>query len=147
MTTPVVLQEAKMVTGRLRRDGDRYLAAVDDQGGSADAYYPIVASRVETLLNEDDEEDRPTEHALVRTMELLSSAHCLVPIPRASVATTVERGIHVYWKRPDRLLKLSIPAQGSESTFIYHEHGQEHAAERHVSPQVLADWLRWFNNA
>jgi hypothetical protein len=118
MATPVVLQEAKIVTGRLRGDGDRYLAVMDDQGGSADDHYPISASGVEALLNEDDEEDRPTEHALVRAMELLSSAHCLAPIPRASVATTVERGIHVYRKRPDRLIRLSVPAQGSEASFI-----------------------------
>lgn len=72
--------------------------SVDDQGTGVDDNFSVVASRVETLLQEGDEEDRQTEHALATTMELLRETHSLVSFPRATVATTVERGIHVYWR-------------------------------------------------
>ncbi len=112
-----------------------------------DDHFDTNVSRLVKLLREDDAEDRPTPYAFEQALHLLMDIRHAVngPFPRASVATAADQGIHVYWKRPDRYIKLSIPARSHETGYIYHEQGQEFGVEG-LSPQTLAKWTRWLTN-
>lgn len=122
-----------------------------DASATGDAF-DLVLSCVAQLPQEDGEDDPeggPTEHAIGTAVRLLAEARPLVagPFPRASTATTEERGIHVYWRKPNRTLQLSVPAGEQGTGFVYHREGQHYASERNVSAPLLAEWIRWFNNA
>jgi len=120
-----------------------------DVAGNAD--FALVVSRVAELQHQDEEDEigGATEYAVKTTLRLLTDTAPLAgaAFSRASASTTVERGVHVYWKRAGRTLQLSIPSSESGAAFIYHRHGQEYAVETNISAHMLANWLYWFNNA
>jgi hypothetical protein len=110
--------------------------------------FNTVLSRVNALPHEDDE-DGPTTYALEETLALLDDARPLVgaAFPRATASTTIDGGIDVYWKRPDRYLQLSIPASRNGARFIYHDDGQAKGVAEDPRPASLARWIRWFLGA
>lgn len=119
--------------------GIRHGASLD-----AAAEFAVVLSRV-AELDDIDDGDGPTEHALASTVKLLSAVRPLVGAVflRASASTTDAGGIHVYWERPGRTVLLSVPPASNEVSFIYHRDRDGYAADKDVTPQSLAHWLRW----
>jgi len=126
------------------------------EGGSSTATasdsFDLIVSRIAGLMREDDEnseESRPTQHALTLAMHILSAARPLLVggFPRASVAATSEGGIHVYWKRPNRIVQMSAPATDATPGFIYHDDGNSHGTDRGLSAEALAHWICWLGDA
>jgi hypothetical protein len=111
--------------------------------------YQTVLARLQALLQEKEEDEygvlRPTKSAFDLAMHLICEAksHMKIPFPRASVATDTEGGIHFYWKRPNREVRLAVPADETGSLHIYHREESETDLDTNVSGASLAQWLTW----
>jgi hypothetical protein len=114
----------------------------------SDTNLEAVLERLDRLVQEAEEEDDvlPTDYALAETRRLLRAAFPLVrsTFPRA-VATSDGRGwIYLYWRKPDRMVQLTVHADSGWPPSIYHSDGDTYDVEPNVTPARVAHWLNWF---
>lgn len=101
---------------------------------------------------EDEDEIPPTDYALTETLKLLFEAreHLMIywkdyKFPQASVCSTDEGGINVYWRKQGITVQLSVPAAPEGNLFLYHRENDNYRLDRsQVNGRHLADLLRWF---
>jgi len=114
--------------------------------------YHLTCSRVLALLEEEGEgEDQLSESAFVTALRLLRTARRLLegPFPRGTASAPPDGGVHVYWQQGPRHITLAtFPLTSSESPrpSLYHDDGEQHAAEPVTSGRDVAKWLRWLRD-
>lgn len=110
----------------------------------------LIGQLVELRQAEESDEYgtlRATEAAYGLACSLLIDAAIIAAlegrrqIPHANVSTNSEGGVRIEWVRPTHSVHLAIPATSDRPAYIYHEVGNEYAAEP-VSPERLAYRLR-----
>ena len=110
-----------------------------------------VLKRLDGLVQEAEEEEDtpPTAYALAETRRLLRAAFPLVwsTFSRAAATSDGRGWIHLYWRKPDRMVQLTVHADAGRSPSIYHSAGDVYDVEPNVTAQRLAHWLDWFADA
>jgi hypothetical protein len=111
-----------------------------------------VAAKLIALLEGEERDDygilRPSLFAFRRTFHLIYNAALQLRehFPAAAVSTDSEGGIRVQWIRPERQVRLIVPAAEGGQQYIYHQVGSEYAVEEDVNLQRLLFWLDWFDD-
>lgn len=112
----------------------------------------ITLSRLQALLNEEDEDDygiaKPSAYAYGTALALVSEAVRLMAsaFTRASASTDDKGGIRLTWLRPNAEVRLVCAHQSDKPTYLYHETDDEYEVEHNVSALTVAHWLNWLNN-
>jgi len=126
--------------------------SIGDPSGFADT---LVQIRELATGDQSDEYGllRPTTYAQQRTLELLSQSFFIVVaglasegqrcsrFPHGAVTTDDQGGLRIEWAEGDRAVHLVVPSEPDGQSYIYHEMGQDYAAEKRVSGTALAQWL------
>jgi hypothetical protein len=122
------------------------------QGGAAvssDAVtsidYVITLRRIEELLREENEDDRPSDYAygVVLKVLLVAARELSLKFPRASVSVGPNRGLRVTWSRGPKEVRLICGGSAANRSYIYSESGSQHGVEFIVDGRQLAQHLRW----
>jgi hypothetical protein len=113
--------------------------------GLLDVRTRLAITRLWELLNNDEDEVKPSNYAFSIVWNLLLSAARRLSggLPNCVVYTDDEGGIRCEWKQAPRQVRLVIPARSHGRHYIYHEEGDHYSVEETVSPETLAIWLRW----
>lgn len=108
----------------------------------------ITLKRLINLIRDDEyDEDYlpPTRFAFNRAQLLLDSARPLLQgnVPLGSLAADGAGGIRIDWLSVDKEVRLVLPGKEQGRQYIYHQQGEEYAAEHTVNAEFLAYWLNW----
>lgn len=111
--------------------------------------FVITLSRIEALRAEEEEDDRPSEHAYNMAVQLLREAaqELKMDFPRASASVGPGRGLRITWSSGTREIRLICGGSPTKKTYIYRESGSEHAVDYSVNGSWLAQYLRWVLHA
>jgi hypothetical protein len=105
-------------------------------------------ARLLQLSEEDaDEEDQvfPTSYAYHAALALLLDTQRQIgDLPRPSVTADETGGIRVQWIRPERQVRLVVPAEKGGRHYLYFETEKDYDLEDNPSPMRLAERLQWF---
>jgi hypothetical protein len=115
----------------------------------------VTLKRLIALLEEDETDDygilQPSQTAFKLAMRLIVEAYELLGenFPRASVSTDEKGSIRLTWSKlePECAVRLICPADNDQEAYLYHELGDTYAVEQSVTSSVLAQWLKWLNQA
>jgi hypothetical protein len=107
--------------------------------------YVITLGRVDDLKSEEDEEDRPSDHAHGRALKVLAETarELGLDFPRASVSVGPNRGLRITWSRGYGEVRLVCGGNAANKSYIYSESGSQHGVEYVVDGKRLAQHLRW----
>lgn len=104
--------------------------------------------QLDALTHSDDYDDdfqAPTPGAVARMRAFLEGASGSLEIafPSGTICADGAGGLRVEWIRPDRELRLVVSRTQEGRSYLYHEQGDDYAAD--YSPDVikLGEWLRW----
>ena len=126
-------------------------AATVVRSSPSDANLDVVLERVTSLVQEAEEDEvvPPSDHAVTETCRLLRAAFPLVrsAFPKASATSDGRGWIHLYWRKPERMVQLTVTGDPNQPAYIYHSAGDDYRTERDVTPRRLAYWLDWFADA
>jgi hypothetical protein len=110
-----------------------------------------VTERLEALRNEEDEDgyiNRPTEHALQITLDLLQSAYPLVGagLPRPIITPDGLGGIRIEWRQGGEDIRLVCPAEPTGRLYIYYNLVDEsnpgaRGLDENIDHRATAYWL------
>lgn len=117
--------------------------------------YSLVVNRIfELLETEEDEDDDdygaviPTQHALDRTLTLLSNTYEILrttfPVSVASVSP--DGGIRVQWMHPKFSVRLIIPESKDKKEYIFFE-DEENYETQDASAELLSKKLLWLQRS
>ncbi len=132
--------------------GTDWIAFVDPSG------FADIVREIGELASGDESDEygvlRPSDYAYRTTMQLLKRSFSLLStgksrleaqqcrrFPRGAVSTDEQGGLRIEWVEGDRAVHLVVPAEPGGQSYIYHEIGQDYAAEKRVSGSALASWL------
>ena len=105
-----------------------------------------------TEANEDAKADGTcpiSEPAVKRACELLCAATSLITVLPASLSAPGvlygdgEGNLRADWAVGDRHLTLFIHASDPARDYLYHQEGTAYGGEFSLTPEMLANWLRW----
>jgi hypothetical protein len=107
--------------------------------------YVITLGRIEELRREENEDDRPSDYAYARALNLLIEAarELNLKFPRASASVGPNRGLRITWARGRREVRLILGGNAGNKSYIYSECGSDHAVEYIVDGNHLAQHLCW----
>ena len=107
--------------------------------------YVITLKRIEELRDEEDEEDRPSEYAYKRALDLLrqTAKELRLDFRRAHVCIGPDGGLRITWSSGAREVRLICGAGPTSKTYIYHESPGAHDVEYSVNAPALTRYLRW----
>lgn len=104
-------------------------AALENQASG----FGLVHSRLLNLLlddEEDEEQVKPTGYAFNTALRLLlETDQNIGTLPKAAVTTDEDGGLRIQWHRPDRSVRLIIPAGSGGKHYIYYESDDNYDAE------------------
>lgn len=99
------------------------------------------------LLQEEDEEDRPSDYS-IRTFEQLISETCERlggAIPRPAVIPDSEHGIRIAWKNAEQELRVVVPESQDRRAYIYFRRGSHSELDETLSADLLVGRLEAMN--
>lgn len=99
---------------------------------------------------EDYDEDyiKPTLDAAtqMRCFLVAASGFLKIAFPLGTIYADGDGGIRLEWIRPDRELRLVVPASSSGRSYLYHEQGAEYGADYSPSVAELGSRLSWLES-
>lgn len=107
--------------------------------------------QLDALMQSEDYDDEfhiPTGSASSRMRDLLegASGHLRTALPLGTMYADGDGGLRLEWIRPDRELRLVVSASPEGRSYIYHEKGDEYAADYSPTVDALGRWLSWLGN-
>jgi hypothetical protein len=107
--------------------------------------YVITLGRIEELRREENDDDRPSDHAYDGALKVLLEAarELSLKFPRASASVGPNRGLRITWSYGPREVRLIFGGSASNKSYIYGESGSKHGVEYVVDGRHLAEHLRW----
>ena len=104
-----------------------------------------LLSQLDALTEAEDYDDdffSPTESAADRMRGFLEGVSGLsTTVPAGTLYADGDGGLRLEWIRPDRELRLVISASPQGRSYIYHEQGDEYAADYSPTVSELGKWL------
>ena len=107
--------------------------------------YVNTLGRIEELRQEENEDDRPSDHAHDLALKVLVEAARELGsrFPSASASVGANRGLRVTWSYGRREVRLVCGGSTADRSYIYAESGPAHGIEYIVDGSHLAQHLRW----
>lgn len=114
----------------------------------ADANLSTMLSDLAQMLQEssDSEDILPLKQNIAEaTWKLLTEAHHFLreSFPLGTIYPDGDGGLRIDWTRQGRELRLVHRPSQERERYIYREFGDEYAIDYSVSPNTLANWLKW----
>ena len=93
----------------------------------------------------DDDFRPPTESSVARMRGFLEGANGILKsaFPAGTICADGDGGLRLEWIRPDRELRLIVSASLQGRSYLYHEQGNEYAADYAPNADELGRWLNW----
>lgn len=113
----------------------------------ASAEYHATLDQIEELANDEDEEERPTDHALEAGRLLVRDAGGKLgqSFPRALAATGPNRCLRLQWSMHGRVLRLVVGGGTVNKTYLYWENEGHHGINCNVNGDRLTELLCWLS--
>jgi hypothetical protein len=107
--------------------------------------YQITLNRIRELRSEEDEMDRPSDHAYDRTVVLLRNVANKIGMqfPTAIVATGPSQGIRLLWMRDERELRVTVGGSERNKSYIYWLESGRSGIEHTLTEQTFLQRLNW----
>ena len=110
-----------------------------------------LLGQLELIMKSEDYDNdflSPTESAAARMQKFLKEASDLLRIafPVGTIYADGDGGLRLEWIRPDRELRLVVSALPQGRNYIYHEQGDDYAADYAPTADKLGRWLNWLEN-
>lgn len=107
--------------------------------------YAATVQLITELGREDEEEDRPSEFALGRTLSVLEQAarELRLSFPLAIVAVGPHRSLRLLWSSEGREVRLVVGGSTANKTYLYWEGPGQRCVDYSVDGARLASLLRW----
>jgi len=107
--------------------------------------------QLDALMQSEDYDDEfhvPTGSAFSRMRGFLEgvSGHLKTALPLGTMYADGDGGLRLEWIRPDRELRLVVSASPEGRSYIYHEQGNDYAADYSPTADALSYWLNWLGN-
>lgn len=90
----------------------------------------------------------PTEKAAAQMRDFLKEASGLLKtaFPAGTISADRDGGLRLEWIRPNRELRLVVSASQRGRSYVYHEQGDDYAADYAPNANELSKWLNWLEN-
>lgn len=110
-----------------------------------------LLNQLAALMEAEDYDDdffSPTESAAARMRGFLEGVSGLLTtaLPSGTLYADGDGGLRLEWIRPNRELRLVISAFPQGRSYIYHEQGDEYAADYSPTVSELGKWLNWLES-
>ncbi len=107
-----------------------------------------LLDQLEHLIKSEDYDDdflSPAESAVARMRGFLEGASGLLKIafPVGTIYADGDGGLRLEWIRSERELRLVVSASSQGRSYIYHEQGDDYAADYSPTVSELSKWLNW----
>jgi hypothetical protein len=163
LRTPAISRSEKPASGRTletRGDAVHHDSESNDVGlfptktwtGSVSASaaltstdYAVTLDRLRNLINDEDEEDRPSQGAYDRAVHLLRDAARRIGMqfPSAIVATGPARSVRLLWSGNDKELRVVIGGSATNRSYIYWRLTGNSGVDEIVEGNRFAEYLNW----
>lgn len=134
---------------RLPPSGDlRLQSPVNGASTSITSFdFGVTLDKIRELLSEQDEDDRPSDLAYDRTIDLLrqTAERAGMKFPRAIAATGPGNSVRLIWMREQREVRLMIGGSAANRSYIYWRRGPESGVDENIKPEYLAAYLVWLS--
>jgi len=104
-------------------------------------------SRLETLMCNEDEDERPTDEARVLArgviLLLLGPANG-ISVPAPNVVTAIGRGVDLRWRKGENEVHVHFPQSASGQPYIYFEDQDHFDSVDGCSPNVILRYVNQF---
>lgn len=146
----IARQEAREAEATISRERNSIPPARQAIVDSGIRHMSSILGQLVELRNSPEHDDygrlQPTEPAFETAWDLLVNAaicaHCESrEIPRGCACTDSDGGVRIEWNRPSASVRLNVPAEPKAPAYVYHEVGDDYAAED-ATPELLSYWLR-----
>ncbi len=111
---------------------------------SADAVTRGI-SVLTALMQEEDEDDRPTPHAFVEALPWVYAALMEFGdrLPDLAESVSVSGGIQIYWNGPERCVHLIVPASDQKKSVLYWDAITRYGSDELTNVDLLFSRLNW----
>ncbi len=106
--------------------------------------FQITLDRLRGLEQDEDVEDRPSDYAYCRIVELLRelAGNLGMQFPRAIAVTGPSNGIRLLWSRNEREVRVTVGGSEANKSYLYwRDSGQSGIGT--LNGQILHQRLRW----
>lgn len=107
--------------------------------------YAVTLERLRDLVNDEDEQDHPSEEAYARAFALLRTAaqHVGMKFPRGIAATGPGQAVRLLWSRAEKELRVVVGGSATNRSYIYWRVNGDSGIDETLEGSRLAEYLNW----
>lgn len=109
------------------------------------ADFALTLARLRSLIADEEEEDRPSQLACERAVQLLRKAaeHVAMRFPVAIVATGPGRSVRFLWQRNEKEVRLVIGGSPANRSYLYWRMVGDSGVDETLEADRIAQYLTW----
>lgn len=144
---PISIKLSTYATWPFGRVARRALDSVASSNALTSEAYRATVERLRSLLQEEDEEDRPTEYASAQATRLLRdlAGSLGMQFPLATVVVGPDRSVRLLWARSDREVRVSLGGTEANRSYVYWRTHDSSGVEDGIDWRVVRQSLSWLS--
>jgi hypothetical protein len=140
---------ARAIPRQVDIDGERGAKVTSTSAAAAltSPEFGATLEQLRDLLNDEDEQDRPSEEAFDRTIAFLrDTANKLgMNFPRAVAATGPGRSVRLLWASNEKELRVVIGGTPLNRSYIYWRDSGRSGVDDRINTEQFAKYLSWIS--